>query len=264
MKTKATVALVACWAAGAFATSHLGSVVNSWYAVYSYPSGGKMPLGLCYDSGFMYVSYDGVLNKREPGHGSIVDVVGLPKPQPYEITFARSSGRIWCACYEAGVYLLHPETGSYVASFPLPGGIPNASAICYDRVMPSHPLWVTDVITWRIWNLTTRGSIVRSIRVPINNVSGLAYDNDAAGGPYLFVGAWTDKARIHATNPANGSIHYTFTAPVKGNRLQGLTWDGEYLWTIDSLNHYLVQFVAHEPNVQIAPASVGRIRALFR
>jgi len=258
------MALVACWAAGAFATSYLGSVVSSWYAVYNYPGGGKMPLGLCYDAGYMYVSYDGVLNKREAIHGSIVDVVGLPQPQPYEIAFAPASGRIWCGCYEAGVYLLDPETGSYVASFPLPGEIPNASAICYDRTLPSRPLWVTDPITWRIWNLTTAGSLVRSIQVPANSVSGLAYDNDAAGGPYLFVGAWSDKARIHAANPANGSIYYTFTAPVTGSRLQGLTWDGEYLWTIDSHNYYVVQFIAHEPNLSLTPASLGKVRALFR
>lgn len=264
MKTKATVALVACWAAGAFATSYLGSVVNSWNGVYTYPGGGKAPFGLCYGDGYMYVMYDEIYTKREPQDGKIVDVLGLPTPGPDEVGYDPGRHRIWCACRESGVYLLHPDTGSYVASFPLPGVIPNAAAICYDRLTPAAPLWLTDVQTWRIWNLTTAGSIVRSVRVPITNITGLAFDNDTAGGPYLFAGAWTDKSRIYATDPATGSILYTFDAPVKGTRLHGLTWDGEYLWTNDSKNGYLVQFVAHEPNVNVTPASVGRIRALFR
>ena len=264
MKTKATLALVACWAAGAFATSYLGSVVNSWYAVYSYPSGGKAPLGFCYGDGYMYVMYDGLFTKRQPQDGKIVDVVGLPKPGPWEVAFDPGRRRIWCACLEAGVYLLHPETGSYLASFPLAGGLPTAAAISYDRLTPSGPLWITGGVTWRIWTFTTAGSVVRSIQVPIVNVTGLAFDNDTGGGPYLFAGAWTDKSRIYAVNPATGSILYTFAAPVTGTRLQGLTWDGEYLWTNDSKNGYLVQFVAHEPNLNVSPASVGRIRALFR
>ncbi|UCH78877.1 MAG: hypothetical protein JSU81_02715 [Candidatus Coatesbacteria bacterium] len=266
-KTRTTVALVACWAAGAFATSYLGSVVTSWDATYSYPGGGKAPFGFAYGNGYMYVTYDELFTKRESSAGTIVDVLGLPKvPRQYpeEAAYDPDRSRIWCGCSEAGVYLLHPETGSYVASFPLPGTIPKVVAICYDRSLPSAPLWLTDGITWRIWNLTTGGSIVRSVRMSINKVEGLAFDNDTAGGPYLFVAACFDKPLIYALDPATGSVLYTFSAPVTGDRLQGLTWDGEYLWTNDSKTGYVLQFVAHEPNTTITPASVGRIRALFR
>jgi hypothetical protein len=264
MKTKATVALVACWAAGAFATSHLGSVVNSWDATFSYPGGGKAPLGLCYGDGYMYIMYDELFAKRVPEDGKIVDVLGLPTPGPWEVNYDPGRRRIWCACRGAGVYLLHPGTGSYVASFPLPGGISYAGAICYDRETPAAPLWITNSLTWRLWNLTASGSLVRSVQVAIVGKDGLAFDNDTVGGPYIFVGAYSDKARIYAGDPASGSVLYSFDAPVKGTRLHGLTWDGDYLWTNDSLTGYVVQFVAHEPNVTVMPASVGRIRALYR
>jgi outer membrane protein assembly factor BamB len=212
----------------------------------------------------MYIMYDELFAKRLPQDGKIVDVVGLPTPGPWEVAYDLGRRRIWCACLEAGVYLLHPETGSYEASFPLPGEIPSAAAICYDRDTPSAPLWVTDALTWRLWNLTTNGSIARSVRVSITGKTGLAFDNDTAGGPYIFIGAYSNKARIYAGDPATGSVLYSFDAPVKGTRLHGATWDGDYLWTIDSDNGYVVQFVAHEPNLTITPASVGRIRALYR
>jgi hypothetical protein len=263
MKIKVTLALVAGWAAGAFATSYLGSVVNSWNGVYRIGNQSFAPFGFCYGEVYLYVHYDGFLTKREPNAGSIVDIIGVSGPMADDIGFEPNTEYLYCACYKYGVYIRDSYTGSDLASFPPPPGASYATGLCYDRRTPAKPIWLSDINTWRIWNLTTAGSVANSITVPLSSKAGLAFDGDTTGGPFIFVATTKPPASIYAVNAVNGSICYSFAAPVPENKLWGLTWDGEYLWTINAKACFLMRFIAHEPYLTVLPASVGRIRALF-
>jgi hypothetical protein len=245
--------LVACYANG---TSYPGSVVNSWHA--GYP--GYTPWGFCYGNGYMWVNYLPCFTKRLPRTGSIVDVVGFLGPAAADMGFENKTRYLYCACFYGGAYVRDTRTGSDVRSLALPPEVSKAMAIDFDEGAPANPVWLADDAAWRLWNLTSTGSLVTSISIPFNNVRGLAVDRDTPGGPYLFAVAGAADPQIYILAYPTGSIINLFPAPITFP--WGLTWDGSYLWTTSSTNHFVYQFVAHGYGA-IMPASLGKVKALY-
>jgi hypothetical protein len=209
----------------------------------------------------MWVNYHPCFTKRVPRTGSIVDVVGFLGPPGADMGFDTKTRYLYCACFYAGVYVRDTRTGSDVRSLALPPGVSKAMGIDFDEGAPANPVWLADDAASRLWNLTSTGSLVASISIPFNHVHGLALDRDTPGGPYLFAVTRTTDPHVYALAYSSGSIINSFQAPVAYP--WGLTWDGSYLWTINSTNHFIYRFVAHEYEA-IAPASLGKVKTLYR
>ncbi len=268
-KAKTTVALVACWAAGAFATSYLGSVVNSWYAGYTYGSWHYLPLGLGYGDGHVWIAYGKFFARRVPATGSVASTYTIEGPSGNDLGYANNTKYLYFASGGPYVYVRESTSGSTVQSFHVPAGAAVANGIDFDEGAPSRPIWLSDYAAWRLWNLSPSGSVVRSLRTTFSGVNGLAYDRDTAGGPYLFAGTRATPSTIYALNPASGSVLFSFQAPVYESSLSGLAWDGRYLWTAENLKNspscgWVFQFHGQEPNSAVAPASLGKVKALYR
>ena len=269
MKTKAIVALVACWAAGAFATSHVGSVVNSWYAGYTHGGWHYFPLGIGHGDGYVWIAYGKFFARRVPTTGSVVSTYGITGPSGNDLGYENNTKYLYFASGGPYVFVRESTSGSTVRSFPVPPGAAVANGIDFDDGAPSRPIWLSDFAAWRLWNLTSTGSVVKSLRITFGGINGLAYDRDTAGGPYLFVGTRMAPPMIYALNPSSGSVRFSFEAPVYQSSLSGLAWDGSYLWTAENLKNspncgWVFQFVGHEPYAAVAPASLGKVKALFR
>jgi hypothetical protein len=160
-------------------------------------------------------------------------------------------------------------TGSLVRTFGVPPGAASSSAMDFDDGAPSAPVWLGDRVAWRLWNLTSTGSLVKSLNTTFSGVAGLAYDRDTPGGPYLFVATANGAGVVYALNPSTGSVYYSFPAPVADSTLGGLAWDGSYLWTEGRLTNppglgWVFQFIGHETVTDIVPSSLGRVKALYR
>ncbi len=92
-------------------------------------------------------------------------------------------------------------------------------------------LWVGEE-SGQIWQMTTDGTVIRSIPSPNSNSSnprGLAYD-----GQYLWVGCQS-IGMIYKIDTLDGSILESYSAP-SANLQQGLTFDGQYLWSTGGNN----------------------------
>jgi len=119
----------------------------------------------------------------------------------------------------------------------------------------------------RILKTTTAGSVAASINPGVFGIKGLAWDGDSAGGPFLFACEANAKHTIHQINPSTRSVIRSFDGPPFSGNIIGLAWDGAYLWASQNYmgqDMYAFRFVAYDPNLGVSPASLGKVKALFR
>ncbi|UCH78876.1 MAG: hypothetical protein JSU81_02710 [Candidatus Coatesbacteria bacterium] len=264
-RPSAIIALLAATAAAVSATSYLGSVVNSWDGRYE---GSSYPLSLAYGDGYIWLGYHTFFTQRIAATGSVVDVIGFSGFPGDGLGYEKATKYLYFACSDKGVCCREATSGSTVSSFGLPPGATYLMALDFYNGNPTVPLWLGDLRAWRLWNLTSTGSVVRSLRTSYS-VGGVAYDGDTAGGPYIFAGTRNPPPTIYALAPSSGSVLYSFEIDMCKLGIGGLSWDGTYLWTLDDmgsspLRGMVYQIVAHEPNTAVVPASLGRIKALYR
>jgi len=167
-----------------------------------------------------------------------------------------------------------PTTGSLVGWFGPPPGFDEVNGVDYNEGAPARPLWIfqdkypgPDLVA----NVTTAGSIVSTFlhNEYYHRPSGIAYDRDTTGGPFLYLATRRYNADlIFVYRPSSGSLISSFKVDTYPGTIGDLSWDGRYIWCLGTLYPpylpgYVCRVVAQEyPSV--APASLGRVKALFR
>lgn len=264
--------------------TYAGSVVSSWYADPIYENGWYYyPCGLTYGGGYMWIPYatEGLLcqiTKRRVSNGSLISsfFIDLYGYLPPKLGYRDNPRYLYGVTQTNPIQWFDAKTGSRLGTFYLPE-IYWPTGIDYDDSHPGNPIWVCQWGTSQerpamIWNLSGNGVIVSSFNLqssPVNPFR-IAYGHNAPGGPYLYVGTRSSPTLIYVMDPENGSFHGSFRAPISDNALSDLTWDGSYLWALENggypeppNNGWVFRFVAHSFPV-VAPASVGKIKALYR
>ena len=268
MRKLAVLAFAATFAAGA----ELGSIVNSWDGIYYHHSQWVYPLGVtCDDAGYVWVVYADNIVKRRPSDGSVVASFSLTTGSfGWSLGYDEARKHLYFGSYWDDIYVRSALTGEDITHFPPPPDYA-VSALDYDDTHPTSPLWYATVNRDYLCVATSTGSVVRTVKQPFGTavIHGLAYNDDSPGGPYLFVGARWGPPKIFALNPTTGSVCYSFDVDMFDCSLQGLGWDGEYLWATDNIDGsptagYVFRFVAWRADVGVQPASLGEIKALFR
>ncbi len=132
-------------------------------------------------------------------------------------------------------YKLDPHTGEQLASFRLLRNFP--TGLTWD----GEHLWLANFDPYAsthdiIWMLDTEGNPLQTFWKPDYDPTGLAWDNDTPGGPYLWMtrndGLLGAKS-IDQLDPQNGlRVVRTIPPPMNvfGPVAWGLAWDGNYLW----------------------------------
>ncbi|HUV87192.1 MAG TPA: hypothetical protein VMX79_08770 [bacterium] len=156
----------------------------------------------------------------------------------------------WTCTYSAtGVIYRINTTGSVEASFPAPA---NATGITRDA---TH-LWVSSSTTNYVYRMTTVGSVVASFAAPADDTAGLDWD-----GRYLWLAdaAAADSTVYRLTT--TGSVVWQCKAPA--GRAYGVAFDGTYVW-YGSMANPKYCFRMTISGVAVEPASLGKVKALFR
>jgi hypothetical protein len=220
-----------------FAFAGTGSIVASFRSPCSYV------YGIDYYGGYLYHTdgnIDGWIYKTTTT-GALVESIK-------NITAARGIDRtqteFWtCSYIPPRVYRLS-TTGSILNSFPIEG-------TGYGITFGEEVLWYTQGTF--VFKVTTNGSIMRSFAAPGLSVTGIFWDD-----PNLWL--VNSNLRTFFLVNQNGSILDSVGAP-KG-RPYGITWDDSYLWYSTEDNRYVYKMKVSL--TAIAPASLGKVKALYR
>ena len=139
--------------------------------------------------------------------------------------------------------------GSYQVTYPKPYGL---------AFRDSQTLYYTDSVEKQLYVLDPISGSIRDSHQLDFEPDELAYD--PAG--YLWIGKWKASTVFKCTT--TGSVVTSFSSEIYGSA-KGCGFDGTYLWlgiTSGSEHRVLQLDVGSEPAV--GPASLGRVKALFR
>ncbi len=263
--------MINCALACSALATYPGSVISSFYAApLRYGSITYFPQGLTYGGGYIWVIYaDGIVTKRQFPNGSIIATFVCPPPAwGHELAWDARRKYLYMTSMWSGVYWVDPTTGSIIGSFDDPPGAGPLWGIEYNDYYAGRPIWVGDY--HKVFNLNTLGSVIKSFDLSTwpYRPRAYAFDSDTSGGPYIFVGAVRPGVYpwLYAVNPADFSIVSSFVSPLFPSSLADITWDGQYLWGLENCETtvgWVKRFVAYS-SPAVAPASLGKIKALYR
>jgi hypothetical protein len=239
------VTLVAVVLTAGVATADL-TIVSSW------PSPAQRPYGAAYDGTYVWISCDETNNESmfrcTPETGSVVS------------SFKVSTTGLFGCCYD-GSYLWYDalnasleynmykvtDTGSVLSSWPSP--VSRTVGCAWDGTY----FWLSSYFGSLGW-ATTTGSLLGSFGTSWRP-TGVMYDEY-----YLWTAEYNQPTVYRITT--SGSVVSSFDFPA--GQPWGLGYDGEYMWLTSIAGQGYVYKVDFGGYPAVAPASLGRVRALFR
>ncbi len=242
--------LIAVLASGAAATG--GSIIRSFES----PCNDRTD-GIDYRGGYLYhANFNGpcevlktnvagsvVSSLKEPAYAVGVDFTGTVY---WAYTF-------WPQVPRDRIYRVN-EAGSITASFAAPS---NGYGVTYD----GESLWYSTAgnHNWNyVYRLTKQGSVVSSFQAP--HGSGFLNRDVDWGGSYLWLAQSSSAGGFIYQMTTAGSV--VFSIFMQGRRPTGVAWDGKHVWFADGGNDWVYQM--KWSGVDVAPASIGKVKALFR
>ncbi len=258
-------ALVTAIAVVVFASSAAASylqVISSFKGPYNrYPA-----YGVEYDGYRLWTTQSpGYIVQRHYPSGSVVssfELEGfyLPIGMAYDGTYIYTS-ESWLAQH---IYKIDPAGRTIVGSFPFPPGMTFCGGLAYDgNNLYFACLWYS----W-LWRITTNGSILSTFDMGIKLPSGLAYDDRTPGGPFIWCCNEPKERTTYVYKlTTNGSVLESAKWPIPNSNLVGLAFDGTYLWGVETpevWNENYIYRIFYYSDAGVIPASVGRIKALYR
>lgn len=222
-----------------------GSIISSFQSPF-YPGYAK---GMDHRGAYLYhVSNYANYIYETTTTGSIVRSIRAPS-MTMGVYFTGSY--FWtCSFSPAMVYYL-TTAGSVVRSFSGP-------AAGYGLTFDGTYLWYSSATADRIYRLTTTGSVVTSFSHPGSFAGGLDWANG-----YIWAADWPSSGGGVYRVTTTGSVVESYVPVPNGGRPSGCAWDGNYLWYVD-YNTPRYVYCIDTVTTSIAPASVGKIKAVYR
>lgn len=222
-----------------------GSIVSSFI------SPARTNTGLAYEGGYLYLLDRAAVNTMyittttgsvvRPFHPSL-------NPPAYLSGIEKIPTGFWLAGTGRGIY--HTNNIGQIQKT-----LTNAPGDCKGLAFDGAILYYAKVTTsaW-VYRLNTNGSVVGSFPSPGARVAGLDYDL-----PYIWLADDFQNGKVYLVD-RGGKVIFRDTIP--GVCPRGVAWGAGYLWVTAWYTRAV--YKVEMPNVALAPASLGRVKALYR
>lgn len=221
------------------------SIVASW------PSPAQSPYGVTYDGSYIWVSCNEtgkeIMFKCDPANGSVVSSFKVNTTGLFGCAFDGSY--LWYDALDTTLnYYMHKvtDTGSVLVSWQSP--LARTVGCGWD----GEYIWLSSYFGSMGW-ATTAGSLVGSFATSWRP-TGVAYD-----GYYLWTAEYRQPDLYRITKTGSVVASYLFPA----GEPWGLGFDGEYLWVTSAGSPGYVYKADFGGYPSVAPASFGRVRAIY-
>lgn len=252
MVKRYSVITLAIMALAGTAAATGGSIIRSFESPCNDRTG-----GIDYRGGYLYhANFNGPCEVLKTGvNGSLVSALKEP---PYAVGVDFTGAVYWTYTFwptvpRDRIYRLNQD-GSITASFAAPA---NGYGVAYD----GEHLWYSTAGShyWNyVYKLTTKGSVISSFQAP--HGAGFLNKDVDWGGSYLWLAQSGNVGGVIYQMTSTGSVVYSFF--LAGRRPTGVAWDGKHVWFADGGNDWVYQM--EWSGIGVAPASVGKVKALFR
>jgi hypothetical protein len=262
------VSAVAATVAVAPALGTVGSVVASFPArIYGHGQR-MMPVGMAFADGSLWMMYvEGVLAKRACPSGSVLATYDLFQWGAYGLSY--DGNYFWTAWQPhigpSDLYKINPANMSIVASYRVNSPYPIRN-LAWDGAR----FW-TNMLEdqYKVHEMTNAGSVISTYAIPYIYPKGMAFIPNLPVGPRLVEGDYgTMQTTFYVYKVRSREVNYTFVPAIPQEHALAGCWDGRYLWTFGNFdpggNEYCYQIVAWEPFPGVVPASLGKVKAIYR
>ena len=246
-------ALLGLTASAATAFAALGGVVAS------FPAPAPAPTALARSVDHLYVlcSAPFYIYKADPANGSVISSYAAPFGAYTRGLDYGYGGYLWLGSYDVDyVYQCGEASGSVYASWPLRYELGGGLACEGDQSQPGFPraILFSSHSPPAVWRQNMAGSLLSTFATA-EPLAGLAWDyrNEFLWGCEGGAGGYVVGYDL------GGAVAASFRAP---GVPAGLAYLGEYLW-ISGGNDFIWQ-VECPGDIGLEPASVGKVKALFR
>jgi len=253
---KYVIGIVAAGLAAATAHAYLGQVVNSFRS-----PAGTNTRGLARGSSYLYImngNNRATIYRTRPLSGSIYNWYLLPWNGENSGLAFSSPSYLWVGRVDNDrVYRVEENTGSIHLSWSAGHDRYGLAPWCTgDGCTGTSYLFGTDDAPSRLYtHQLGNGSIVNSTSLSPNSRCDCAYDwrNNLLWFGYA--------SYIYSVAPSGASVA-SFASPAGSPR--GLTYTNSYLWIACNANGYIYRVHCPRNFTAVAPASIGKVRAIFR
>ncbi len=264
-----TTAALVFAATAAPATAALGSVITSFPARIYGCGHMMMPVGMAYANGSLWMMYvDGILAKRAHPTGSVLATYVIFNE--WGAQALNYDGNYFWTSWQPGIapsYLckVDPTSMNIVASYTVNSPYP-IRHLAWDGAR----FW-TNMLEdkYKVHEMTNTGSVISTYDIPYMYTKGMAFIPNLPVGPRLVEGDCGNYYTTFYVYELPGrELNYTFASAIPEPHALAGCWDGQYLWTFGNWSpgagEYCYQIVAWEPFPNVSPASLGKVKALFR
>lgn len=226
-------------------------------------------------------------------------IASFPAPAPNPTTMTWVDGNLYCFCETPpyNIWKVKPSNGSVLGSFRFAKAAGDTAGLAHDR----QYFWVGNRVENVIYCFESGGSVVSSFKATWDVGEGLAFSDyhlwgtERGGewnfmlyqmrrdgkvirsyslyyqmydpvwdGRYIWVPSYDNIVklyRIACMDVVDGSVVTMFPSPADGAR--GMAFDGAYLWLSTMADDGRIWKI-DRGTVAVEPASLGRVKALYR
>jgi hypothetical protein len=109
-----------------------------------------------------------------------------------------------------------------------------------------------------VYELTKQGSVVSSFQAP--HGSGFLNTDVDWGDSYLWLAQASSAGGVVYQMTTTGSVVYSIF--LQSRQPTGVAWNGKNTWFVDGNNDWV--YLMRWSGIDVAPASIGKVKALFR
>lgn len=228
--------------------------------VSSFKSPGAWPMGLSYRPGQLYIStFAGTVVWRTTTTGSVINYHPLKLIYNRGVTVGNAGGKTYYWVVDSDtdhIYRYIDNSSTLVGSFPVASSPRGVTFVDAEHM---YYTGTGDANLYSVHPIT--GSVYASYPLSFRPVDA-AYDESG----YLWIAHASTAARLVYKCTTEGSVLASFSAGEYGAP-SGCGFDGEYVWVgvaDTNLGRYTILRYAVREEPGIAPASAGRVKALYR
>jgi hypothetical protein len=203
----------------------------------NFPSPTNNPADLAWDGQYLYLLglTTHLIYKIDPNNGQLLGTTPIGVSGTMGLTYV--DGYLWISCISDHSLKKLDSNGNILKSVPIP--VQQPIGIEWD----GQAFWVAESYPpdEKIYRIDSTGTVLSYFLFPGDSPFGLTWD----GSTIWCANNQMSSLAVLYQFDTSGNILFSMPAPNNPGAVNGLAWDGQYLWEADQTHDRIIQFEGH-------------------